>query len=617
MRFIVFSRGMPAALLIAFHIQVRAQETHVEEVVVTSTALHENPLQVAQPTVVLGGDDLRRDVASSIGETLAGQLGISSTYFGPSASQPVIRGLGGYRVQLLQDGSQALDVSSLSQDHAVSIESVVSQQIEVIKGPASLLYGSGAAGGLVNVVTTRIPSKMPSRTLGGALELRGDSAAEERTAALSVDGGGGPVAFHADYFDRETDDVKIPGFVQSAVLRQSIVDAGGQPDEIAGRLPNSASDASGGAAGASYIAANGYAGLALSRYETSYGIPAEETAFIDLLQDRLDARGEWNPESDWLDALHLSGAYSDYTHTEFEAPAEPGTTFDQHAYELRVALDHRWRGNWRGTFGAQYTDVDFVALGKEAFVPPYTSRAASVFAFEERHFGRWTIELGARAEQQQIDPASVSQRAYDETAVNLSTGFVLTLADEHALAINLTRTQRHPQAAELYANGPHLAAQRVEIGDDSLDEETAYTVDASLRHTGDGLRWTLSAFYNDYRNFIFLNPTGAFENSGELTDPLPVFDYRQAGAKLYGYEAELLVPVLRNDAGSLEVRIASDYVRGKLDSRDNLPQIPPLRIGGGLHFESNVLARRNRGVLQRRTGRGHHRRAADRGLHHP
>src|SRR5437868_6411480 len=184
----------------------RAQESKVEEVVVTSSALHENPLEVAQPTSVMAGDELRRQIAASIGETLAGELGVSSTYFGPSASQPVIRGLGGYRVQVLQDGAAALDVSSLSQDHAVSVESVVAQQIEVIKGPAALLYGSGAAGGLVNVVTSRIPARTPPSPISGAVELRGDSATEEQTGALNLDGGVGPLALHADYFDRQTDD---------------------------------------------------------------------------------------------------------------------------------------------------------------------------------------------------------------------------------------------------------------------------------------------------------------------------------------------------------------------------------------------------------------------------
>lgn len=566
--------------------QVHAQESKVEEVVVTSTALHENPLEVAQPTSVVGGDDLRRQVAASIGETLAGELGVSSTYFGPSASQPVIRGLGGYRVQVLQDGAAALDVSSLSQDHAVSIESVVSQQIEIIKGPAALLYGSGAAGGLVNVVTTRIPKQVAAAPLSGAVELRTDTATEERTGALSLDGGAGAFAFHADYFDRETDDVEIPGFAQSDALRRQLIDAGEEPNDIRGRIENSASDTSGGAIGASLAGKAGFGGVSWSRYESTYGIPAEEEAFIDMKQDRFDARGDWLANGAWLDTLHLNAAYSDYTHTEFEAPGEPGTIFNQDSFELRAAADHRWGSDWRGTLGVQYVDIDFEAIGEEAFVPASLTRALSVFAFEERHFDRWTLELGARAENQTIEPdADSGLPDYDETAVNLSAGFVFKLADERALALNLTRTERHPQPAELYADGPHIAAGRVEIGDAGLEKETALTADVSLRNTGDGIRWTLNAFYNDYDDYIYLNPTGDFAEGEE--EALPIYEYLQSGAKLYGYEAEVIFPLLSSNSDrSLDLRLASDYVRGKLDDGSNLPQIPPLRFGAGLHYET-------------------------------
>jgi iron complex outermembrane recepter protein len=574
-----------ASLAMLAAAQAHSDEPRVEEVLVTSTALHENPLEVAQPTSVISGDSLRRQIAASIGETLAGELGVSSTYFGPSASQPVIRGLGGYRVQVLQDGAAALDVSSLSQDHAVSIESVVSQQIEVIKGPAALLYGSGAAGGLVNIVTTRIPQRVADSPISGAVELRGDSATEERTGALSLDGGVGALAFHADYFDRQTDNVEIPGFAQSDRLRSALVEAGEEPDGVRGHTPNSASDTTGGAIGASLAGDAGFGGLSWSRYESTYGLPAEEEAFIDMKQDRFDVRGEWLANGNWLDSLHLNGAYSDYTHTEFEGAGEPGTIFNQDALELRAAADHHWGGGWRGTIGVQYVDIDFEALGEEAFVPPSVTQAVSVFAFEERHFDKWTLELGVRAENQNIEPDLADLPDYDETAINLSAGLVFKIANDRALALNLTRTERHPQAAELYADGPHIAAGRVETGDATLEKETAITADVSLRNTGDGIRWTLNAFYNAYDDYIFLSPTGEVEEGEE--EALPIYEYLQDGAKLYGYEAELIFPLLAaTGTRSLELRLASDYVRGKLDSGDNLPQIPPLRVGAGLHYEA-------------------------------
>jgi iron complex outermembrane receptor protein len=574
-----------AALICVSCFQAFGQETRLEEVVVTSTPLHENPLEIAQPASVLGGDELRRQVAASLGETLSGELGLSSTYFGPSASQPVIRGLGGYRVQVLQDGAATLDVSNLSQDHAVSVESVVSQQIEIIKGPASLLYGSGAAGGLINVVTSRIPTELGDQP-SAALELRTNSASKERTGAAAIDGAIGVLGLHADYFDRTTSDVSIPSYAQSTPLRRALAAAGEEPNGLRGRLNNSASDSRGGAVGASLIGDSGYFGISGNRYESTYGIPAEETAFIDMQQDRLDARGEWRPAGSWLDTMHISAARSDYWHTEFEAPGEPGTTFNQLAYELRLTADHHWGEDWRGTIGTQYVDTDFVAIGDEAFVPPAITRSLSVFAFEERHFERWTIELGARTERQTIDPQAVAP-GYSDTAFNASAGLVFKLSPNRALALNLTHTQRHPQSAELYANGPHIAAGRVEVGDATLDKESALTADLSLRGTGDGVRWTLSGFFNDYAEYIYLRPTGAFEGEPD-EELLPVNEYLQGGAKLFGYEAEIEFPLFVRGDQSVELRLASDYVRGKLDNGEDLPQIPPLRVGAGLHFEANA-----------------------------
>ena len=560
--------------------QQAKNEPKTEEVVVTSTALRENPLEVAQPTAVVAGDELRRQIAASIGETLSSELGVSSTYFGPSASRPVIRGLSGDRVQVLQDGLAALDVSSLSQDHAVTLESVVSQQIEIIKGPAALLYGSGASGGLVNVVSTRVPTEVPAKAITGAAEVRGDTASEERTGAFSLDGGAGNFAFHADYFDRDTDDVEIPGFTQSDALRRQLVEAGEEPDNVRGHIPNTAGEASGGAIGGSYIGQSALGGLSYSRYETTYGIPGEEQAFIDMKQDRFDGKAELDLEGA-INKLRLTGAYNDYTHTEFEAPGEPGTVFNQDAYELRFTADHEWGGGWRGTTGLQYVDVDFQAIGDEAFVPSSKTQTFSVFAFEEKHFDRWTIELGARAEQQQVDVAE-ELPDYDETAVSLSAGTVWEFADDHALALNLTRTQRNPQAAELYADGPHIAAQRYEIGDAGLDQETSVTADLSLRHTGERVSWTLSAYYNDYTDYIYAAPTG------DVADELPEYVYLQDGAKFHGFEAELNVPLIDDGQRHLGLRLASDYVRGKLDNGEDLPQIPPLRFGAGIHYDQDA-----------------------------
>lgn len=571
---------MTAPMLLIASPVAHAAEPELDEVVVTAGALRKSPLEIAQPATVLSADELRRQIAISIGETLSQELGVSSSYFGPAASRPVIRGLGGFRVQVLDDGISSLDVSSVSQDHAVTVESIVSQQIEIIKGPAALLYGSGAAGGLVNVVSDRIPVERAGEPLSIAAELRGDTALEERTGAVSVGGRAGSFGWHADYFNRETDDLEIPGYVQSSELREQLIDDGEAPSDERGHIPNSASDSSGGAAGVSYLGDDGMAGASWSRYETRYGIPGEEEAYIDLTQDRYDVKAEWTAGRSSIDAIRFRGGYNDYTHTEFEAPGEPGTIFNQEAYDLRLAMDHRIGEQWRGTVGAQFVDTDFEAIGDEAFVPASVTQATSIFVFEERDLGHWTLELGARAENQTIEPDSAAGLPdYDETAYSVSGGTVWNFAPDYKLALNVTHTERNPQATELYADGPHIAAQRFEVGDPTLDKESALTADLSLRRTGAGVDWVVSVFFNDYSDYIFPNPTG------EIEDNLPVFNYVQDDATLKGFEAEVTIPLMESEGSHLDLRLASDYVRGKLNNGGDLPQIPPLRFGAGLHFE--------------------------------
>src|SRR5690606_5492320 len=210
--------GIAGLAMLVSH-STHAQEAHPEEVVVTSTALRETALDVAQPASVLGGDALRRQVASSLGETIASELGVSATYFGPSSSRPMIRGLGGERVLMLHNGLSALDVSSLSQDHAVAVEAVLADRIEILKGPAALLFGSGAVGGVINVIDERIPTSFASDADRRVVEIRGDTAADERTAVGRLELGGKSVRAHVDAFRRKTSDVSIPGFAFSAAER--------------------------------------------------------------------------------------------------------------------------------------------------------------------------------------------------------------------------------------------------------------------------------------------------------------------------------------------------------------------------------------------------------------
>lgn len=562
----------------------------LSEIVVTATPFERSPLEIAQPTIVLSGDTLRRDLAASLGETVAKQLGVTGSYFGPNASRPVIRGLGGERVQMLEDGIEALDVSALSSDHAVSIEGIAADQVEILKGPATLLYGNGAVGGLVNVRTNRVHSTLPS-DVNGAFELRGDTALGERTGAARIDAPLGPIALHVDAFHRRTDDVRIPDYAPSRVERE-ILAANGEGFGPRGRIANSDGSAEGQAIGASYVGARGYLGVGYTRYVTDYGLPGAESGpdggpRIDMAQNRYDLAAALDGGDGWFRKLRLQGTYSDYRHAELEADGATGTQFDQTGYEQRVALDHAL-GAWRGTAGVQVRDVDFVALGDEAFVPASRTRNTGAFVFEERPVdlarGSLTLELGARAERQTIRPdATRGLPDYAATSTTGSAGVVWTFRPDVALALNLTHAERHPTSTELYADGPHAAVQRFEVGDPTLGRERSNAFDVSLRSAGDtSIRWQVNAYVNDFADFIYLQPTGAVQ------DGFDVYDYLQGGARFTGLEAEVNLPLGTVRGGSVEMRLAGDAVRATLDGGGPVPQIPPLRVGTELSWRADA-----------------------------
>jgi iron complex outermembrane receptor protein len=521
----------------------------------------------------------------------------------------VIRGLGGDRVLMLQNGVSALDVSSLSQDHAVSIEAVLADQVEILKGPATLMFGSGAVGGAVNVVDGRIPTRFSREADRAAIEVRGDTAANERTAVGRLDFGTDSVRVHVDGFTRENDDIDIPGFAFSRAERAEIAAEGELHDEplAYGTLDNSASKTHGGAFGISVGNDDGFIGLSWNRFDTRYGVPAShahhdhehehgddhdaddhlhehqhEDVRIDMRQDRYDLKAERAVSAGPLERIRLRAAYNQYEHRELEG-AEVGTVFEQDAIDVRLNFDHAELAGWRGTIGAQYVELDFAVAGAEAFVPNALTRQVALFVFEKREFDAVALELGARAERQTIAPEGVHSD-YDATAYSLSAGAVWDLTEAYTATANLTRSQRHPQSAELYADGPHLAIARYEIGNESLRKETANTFEVSLhRHVENGLHWSLTAFYNDYADYIFAAATDS------VADELPVFGYRQADAEFYGVETEISLPLHRGDAHAFELRLAADYVRGKLNSGSNLPQLPPLRYGAELHYERGPL----------------------------
>lgn len=559
-----------AAILMtaAFSGPLTAQQA-VEEIIVTGVPGQRSSNELAQSVTVVGGEELDRVRSTNLGETLESQLGMSASYFGTGASRPIIRGLAGARVRTMEDGVDSMDVSTVSVDHAVSIEPLVARQVEIFRGPTTLLYGSGAVGGVVNTVTNRIPEGLPASGIDGGLELRGDTASDERTLAIALDGGRDSVAWHVDAADRETGDYEIPG---------------------GSTLGNSDLELTSFALGGSWFGEDGLFGLSVSGFDTQYGIPSHEHADgaeaghgedvvrIDLEQTRVDLKGGWTLPSGGLESIRLRLGINDYRHVELEGD-EVGTRFDNEAWEGRLEILHAPVGMWSGAFGLQLGEREFSAIGEEAFVPPVDTASYGLFLIERRETGPWDLALGARFETVAHDPAGAM--SVEDSALSLSAGGIRELGGGRSLALNLASAERVAVAEELFSNGPHLASDAFEVGDPGLGTETSRHLDIGLRKTGGEIGWSVTAFLTDYDDFIYLRDTGLIE------DELPRFEFSQQDATFRGLEAEVLLPLAEPGPGELDLRVFTDYVRAKLDGGDHVPRIPPLRYGARLEYHTD------------------------------
>lgn len=585
-----------------------------DELFVTASADPRSQLEVAQPTSVLAGAELDLKRQATLGETLADEPGVSSTYFGPGASRPVIRGLGGERVRVLTDGVGSGDAAGLSPDHAVSADPLAAERIEVIRGPATLLYGSSAVGGVVNVLDGRIPSYVPGQAMTGQVEVEGGSVSDSRAGAASLDGGlgrpgGGGFAWHVDYSRRETDDYEIPGF--------GPLDPEEREESEPGLLANSALETESGALGASWVGDRGYFGVAVSGFDTLYGIPGhgheheegeeheedeeheegeeheedEEGVSIDLEQRRVDLRGEITDLSGTVGqglfrGLKLRLGVADYEHVELEG-AEVGTRFDNESWEARLELVQRRRGRLSGSIGLQGSSSDFVAIGEEAFVPPSVTDTLALFTFQEVELrDDLRLQLGARVESQEIDPESAANRpleARSGEALSGSAGLVWDVGDRWSVGASAARTERQPNATELFALGPHAATRTFEIGDPGLDDETSLGLDLSLRKRRGRLTGVVNLFANRFDGYIF----EAF--TGEVEDDLDVVRFSQRDADFYGAELDAVARLAEIADGHLDLTFGVDLVRGELEragpgESEDLPRIPPLTGRLGLEF---------------------------------
>jgi iron complex outermembrane receptor protein len=543
-----------------------------EEVTVDASSEVRTLSQLVQPIEILGKQEIQEKLQPTLGETLANEPGVNQTFFGRGSSRPVIRGLGGDRIRLLQDGVGVGDVSDTSPDHAVTINTLTTEKIEIVRGPATLLYGSSAIGGVVNASDSRIHSYLPDSTLSGAVDVGFGSVADQAQGAFTLDARAGCFVVHADASKLTSSDYSIPGFARVPV----------GPDDPFGFVPNSQVSSEGAAGGVSYVGGSGYIGVAYSGFNTRYGNPAEENVEVDMAQRRIDVGGEWTRPFAFLRGAKVRFGTNDYQHDEIEG-SEKGTTFNDTGWEGRLELPHQPLGPFTGAFGVQVLHRNLEAIGEERFIPPTTTDTQGAFLFEEAPIGRTVrVQLGFRWEHSGIDsPESpvVQSRSFDGYSGSL--GFVWTFAPGWAFTASGARTTNLPNAQELFADGPHIGTHAFEIGDTSLVPEIATGVDVVLRRTEGIVSGSVAFFYNDFDGFIYERFTD------EVRDGLPVVRYTQENARFLGGEGHLDIELLHTDPHHLTLELVSDYVQAELTpGGEPLPRIPPLRYGAGVRYQS-------------------------------
>ena len=591
-----------------------------EEQGIVVTANFVRDLNLLAGTSVLSGTDLVRDMRPQIGDTLARLPGVSATSFSPGASRPVLRGFQGERIRVLTDGIGSIDVSNTSADHAVTIDPLTAERVEVLHGPAVLLFGSQAIGGAVNVLDRRIPRRVPDEPIHLDLIAGYGSADNERSIAAGADApiGKGGLVLHLDGSYRNTDDREIGGFLLSPELRAEQLDiaaeeeAEGHAEEAAearalaafrGVLPNSATETKTLGGGLALIRDGGNIGVSLSWFDSDYGVPSRPGAHhhheeggegeeedehgavpvtIGLEQIRADLRGELELGNAAGDKLRVRAAYADYDHTEFEGD-EVGTVFKTEGVEGRLEYVQGDRDGWRGVTGGQYFRRDFAAVGPEAFLPPNETSQVGLFTLQEFTFGKLGLEAAGRYEHTNVrsDPIAMARHF---NAFSAAVGTSYDLAPRVKVGANVSRAERAPSAEELFSNGPHVATQAFEVGSPTLAKEKSWGAEAYARAETDDYRLSASLFANWFDDYIFQAATG------EEQDELPVFRYFQRDATYYGFELEASATLYRGDGLRVVGDLVSDYVRATIkDGNGPVPRIPPLRVLAGVEAQTSNL----------------------------
>ncbi|CAN4266224.1 CirA Outer membrane receptor proteins, mostly Fe transport [Methylophilaceae bacterium] len=566
----------------------------ITQLELSNVAVTGNPLGVSSdamvlPVSILSGRELSLNREATLGETLNNLPGVAASSFGPNASRPVIRGLDAERVRIMQNGVGILDASSLSFDHAVAIDPLVIEQIDVVRGPAALLYGGSAVGGVVNAIDHRIPTE-PVNGIIGRTEARVGGPDNQRNAAAVVDVGNGQFAIHADAYKRKTDDLNIPGFAVSNRKNQ----ADGTAQENNGKLINSSASSDGGALGASLTFDNGYIGSSYSGFNSNYGTVAEEAVRIDMKSQRLDIASEFRDLNTVISRIKMRYAHTDYQHQEIE-DGEIGTTFTNKGSQASLELGHAKFGDLEGVLGMQLQNSRFAANGDEAFVPNVHTKSHAVYLYEEMPLkalglDQLKLSLGGRAEHTTLDASAWDAKdkpaqAADFTAYSYALGGLYSIDSHWSVASNLSHNERAPSYFELYADGAHIATNQYEVGNPNFKKERSNGVDAQIRWKDAKNSFSIGAYYTRFNRFIGLLDTAEIDSESEL----PIAQFTAFAASFKGLEAEGKI----NLADYWDLSLRGDYVRASnLDNNAALPRITPLRLGAGLSYQKNALGAR-------------------------
>ena len=574
-------------------------EASDDVIVVTSGPLGLRVDELVGSNDVVSQEHLEDNLAGSLADTLSHEPGVSTTYFGPAASRPVIRGLGSDRVRVLVNGVGLIDASTASPDHAVASEALEAQRVEILRGPAAIAYGGGAIGGVINVIDGRIPEAEAVNGFEGRFYGGVTSVDEGETAAARVRFNLGGFVVHFEGLTRNAGDYEIPGASESEIfhLHEVAEDDDHEEEEAStGFVENSGLQFDTASGGISLVGDWGYVGLGVKQTDALYGVPGHHphgddefhegeeedvSVRIAMEQTRYDFRGEWNLSDGFIERIKVSIGTGEYQHRELEG-TEIGTVFDNSGWEGRFEARFKpltvWGGDWESAGGIQAFERDFVATGEEAFVPPSITSDWGAFFVERWDRGPWGLEGGLRLESRDLSTA-ITSRSFETTS--LSGSVFIRPQDDTFLALTLSSSERAPTDVELFADGPHVATSSYERGDANIDVERALSLELTARtQIGD---WEIESaiFRADYDGFIGSFPTGL------SMDGLPLFQYRQSDVVLSGIEGRARGPLARVGRWDIEGEVTAEYVSSDLESGGSLPRMPPLALSGRVEMASD------------------------------